>query len=205
MAEESWSSRDLYLCVADLIKREDDNRRTLEEYLRALWAKGQCLPRDTAVACGRLTRLLADAFHGAPAPFEASWTRTCRGFCGGESGFELWRRTLLSQIVDLREMAAAGTLDDEQRYFGVDAPSGLRWYNFDPSTFLECAAMGTWGGWEPGDGTGRDYVPGKVMVVDEAGRLVARDPREVEEPAVVLEGITWDHFAEFLRAGQWYE
>ena len=102
-------------------------------------------------------------------------------------------------------MADAGTFANEYRYFGVDAPSGLRWYNFDPCTYLECAVAGTYGGWESGDDTGRDYVPGPVAALNDEGKIVSRDPREIEDPIIVVNQITWDDFSEFLRAGQWYE
>jgi hypothetical protein len=35
---------------------------------------------------------------------------------------------------------------DEDRDFGVDAPSGARWYDFDPRAHVERAFAGTFGG-----------------------------------------------------------
>ena len=43
-------------------------------------------------------------------------------------------------------MAEAGALEDEYRYFGIDSPTGFRWYNFDPCSYLECGVRGSLGG-----------------------------------------------------------
>jgi hypothetical protein len=102
-------------------------------------------------------------------------------------------------------MEEAGTLANDLRYFGVHAPRGLCWFNFDPLTFLECAVAGTFNGWRSGDPTGRDYVPGPVAVVDDAGRITSADPRSLDEPTVEVGPISWDTFAAFLASGQWYE
>jgi hypothetical protein len=40
-------------------------------------------------------------------------------------------------------MAEAGTLENEYRYFGIDSPTGFRWYNFDPCSYLECGVRGS--------------------------------------------------------------
>src|SRR5262249_16943074 len=74
------------------------------------------------------------------------------------SGFTAWESSVLGQIVDLREMAEQRILEDEQRYFGIYSPRGHSWFNFDPCTFLECAVAGSYGGWQSGDDTGREYV-----------------------------------------------
>ena len=119
------------------------------------------------------------------AAFESNGSNGRNGVQGEPAeGYHEWEARLDEQLRDLREMEAAGTLANEHRYFGVDAPSGARWYNFDPCTFIECAAAGTFGGWQEGDETGRMLVPGKVAVVDEAGNVKAMDPREIEERSV---------------------
>src|SRR5262249_54029097 len=110
-----------------------------------------------------------------------------------------------SQIVDLHQMAANGQLEDKYRYFGIDAPRGGRWYNFDPRGFLECAVAGSFGGWQEGDDTGRDYVPGLAAAGDADGNIIAVDPRSIETPVDALPPITWDAFAELLFTGQIYE
>jgi hypothetical protein len=72
-------------------------------------------------------------------------------------------------------MEAAGTADNEYRYFGVKAPRRSTWYNFDIGTYVECAMAGTYGGWQPDDSTGRTFVPGKVAVLEADGSLSSRD------------------------------
>ncbi len=114
-------------------------------------------------------------------------------------------RKLARQIVDLREMDEVGTLDNELRYFGIDAPSGARWYNFDPHTFVECGVSGTFGGWAQGDASGRELVPGPVAVLDADGDLISVNPEDIEDPTYFVESISWDEFADFLWAGQCYE
>jgi len=76
-----------------------------------------------------------------------------------------FRATLIRQIVDLREMDDNSTLKNEQRYFGMSAPRKSYWYNFDPIGYLECAMAGSFGGWEPGDETGRQFVPEPVALL----------------------------------------
>lgn len=203
--EKSWTNRDLYLRVAELSKHEAKNRRTLDEYLRALWSIGCNLSNKESISLDDFVLMLRNAFHSEPMPYNNDWSTHYRGVCDDIAGFNFWRHTILSQIVDLREMEKSSILADEYRYFGVDAPSGLRWYNFDPITFLECAAVGSYGGWQPGDDTGREYVPGPVVVCNTEGEITTCDPREIENPIVAMDHITWDEFAEFMRTGQWYE
>jgi hypothetical protein len=88
--------------------------------------------------------------------------------------------TILWQIVDLRDMDEAGMLRNEDRYFGIDAPRGNRWYNFDPMTYLECAAAGTYRGF-------------------------TTPPDIPDDPVFEIEEVSWDDFTRFLRAGAFYE
>ncbi|MCW5790248.1 MAG: hypothetical protein KIT72_07500 [Polyangiaceae bacterium] len=120
-------------------------------------------------------------------------------------GFLTWENCVTLQIQDLLEMEESGAIKDELRYFGVDAPRGARWYNFDPCTYLECGVAGTFGGWQDGDETGRTYVPGPVAVMDASGKITSVDPRELDEPVVEIAEVTWEVFVEFLEAGQQYE
>jgi hypothetical protein len=64
---------------------------------------------------------------------------------------------------------------------------------------------GTYGGWLPGDATWREYVPGKVVVMDEAGKLEERDPDTLPNPVYPIAQISWDDFQRFLYMGQAYE
>ena len=120
-------------------------------------------------------------------------------------GYAAWEARLDEQIRDLREMEATGTLADEHRYYGVDAPSGARWYNFDPRTYLECATAGTLGGWQEGDDTGRELVPGPVVVLGAASGLARMDPAGLEGLVFVVQALSWHDLVDFLWAGQAYE
>lgn len=48
-------------------------------------------------------------------------------------------------------------------------------------------------------------VPGPVAVPDASGAITSMDPREIDDPVVVVPQITWEMFVDFLNAGQWYE
>ena len=195
---EMTTTRDLYAVIANLVKQRSGCALTLQAYLENLRQRARQLRDREAIAVGEFAELLHAAFEGpdaADAPPDAA----------PSEGFLAWQERIDEQIRDLEEMRHAGTLDDEHRYFGVDAPRGGRWYNFDPSTYLECATAGTFGGWQEGDDTGRAYVPGPVAVVDASGIVTSVDPRDLEEPVVELRPITWEMFVDFLECGQWYE
>jgi hypothetical protein len=204
-SDQVRTNRDLYLFVAALRQTHRRNERTLEEYLKALWRLGSVERARGELPVPRVAALLEEAL-GAEAPrFDHVWSRDYRRDPSGLSGHAHWEQTILRQIVDLHEMEEAGTLANDDRYFGADAPRGLRWYNFDPLTFLECAVAGTFGGWQSGDPSGRDYVPGLVAVLDEAGQITSADPRDLDEPIFELRPISWETFAELLASGQGYE
>jgi hypothetical protein len=190
------TNRDLYLAVDELGRRIT---RSLEDYLRTLWQLG-CVHRDrAALSLSTFASLLeAAAFEPVPS-VEPSWSDDYE-----LDGFTGWECLIRRQIVDLQDMARVGMLADEQRYFGINAPRGSRWYNFDPEGFLGCAVAGTYGGWEDGE-PGRVYVPGKVVVTNEAGELISVDPRELEKDVFVIDHVSWDAFRDFLDAGQMYE
>ena len=196
MAEVA-TNRDLYRFIAGLVKERSECRVTLQSYLENLRGLGRSLRAREAVSPDEFAELLRAAFEPAPSAAEPGLEAT--------AGYVAWEKRITQQIRDLDEMRQAGTLDDEYRYFGVDAPRGGRWYNFDPCTYLECAAAGTFGGWQEGDDTGRSYVPGPVAVLAASGVVTSVDPREIDDPVAALAEITWEMFVEFLDAGQWYE
>lgn len=191
------TNRALYLFVADLVRRHGADGLSLEVYLARLGQRAQPWRDREAVPVAAFARLITDAFT-EPAPPSSAPAQASAAFLG-------WEELLTGQRRDLAEMAAAGILAQEERYFGVDAPSGARWYNFDPGTYLECAATGTFGGWEESDDTGRAYVPGNVVVLDPTGQLTSVDPRELEDPIIELDEISWAAFSDFLECGRCYE
>jgi hypothetical protein len=169
------TNRDLYPAITELVKQQGGASRSLETYLLALWSLTAELENLPDLSPTELFGLLSSAYSAPAAPFQDAWRGcddddTLRGFLG-------WKATLQRQIADLREMHEQGILQHELRYFGDTAPSGHSWYNFDPGTFLECAAAGTFGGWS----------------------------READDPLHVIDRISWDVFREFLYKGQLYE
>jgi hypothetical protein len=198
------TNRDLYLAVTEVVSRFSDSSITLEQYLRSLWSLVANWKDSAGIPYPDFIAVLEHAYTSSPPPFEPSWTRQHQGYCQ-DSGFPGWETTVLRQIVDLHEMRAAGTFENKHRYFGTSAPRGGYWVNFDPGSFLECGVVGTFGGWEPGDETGREFVPGPVAVLDDRGKIVSREPDEIPRPVFELAEVTWDQFHDFLRSGQHYE
>jgi len=192
MPDQLRTNRDLYLFVAALVENDDGQGRELEEYLRALWRLGSAKQANDRLTLACFAGLLVGAFQEPAPAFVPEWEDIAEEE-GPHAGYPRWERTIFSQIVDLREMRDAGMLANEHRYFGVDAPRGRRWFNFDPLTYLECAVEGAFGGWQPGDRTGRDYVSAKNLLED------------LDIPIFELAHVSWDQFADFLRAGQSFE
>jgi hypothetical protein len=191
------TNRDLYLFIADLVKRKQHATRSLEDYLRCFLRAAADNAQATGLAPAQFASLLERAFDeqlATPAPSPA-----------GAEEFGALAHLLRRQIADLEAMEAAGSLRDEQRYFGLNAPSGHRWYNFDPCTFIECAAAGAFGGWREGDATSRTIVPGPVAVIGENGAIHAVDPRTLEDPVEELGSLGWEQIADFFEMGQIYE
>ncbi|MDQ2687518.1 MAG: hypothetical protein M3Y28_06580 [Armatimonadota bacterium] len=198
------TNRDLYLSIGELVKRYAASTRTLEQYLLALLGLTRHSHRQSALPLSDFSQLLTDAFTAEPIAFDSAWQEQYDTLYQTRPGFAGWEAEIIRQIVDSREMDEAGTLKDEQRYFGINAPRGARWYNFDPGTFLECAMAGSLGGWEPGDATERDFVPGQVTVMASEG-IQSIDPQDIERPIVEVPQLTWEQFQDFLISGQTYE
>jgi hypothetical protein len=199
------TNRDLYLAIADLIGRQRSCTRSLEEYLAALWNLARVHRERPGLLVDEFFKILCKGFTAPAPPFDEAWRSQYDRDYANLPGFAGWEARILRQLVDLREMAEQGLLDDEQRYFGIDSPREERWYNFDPCTFLECATAGSYGGWQPGDDTGRQYVPGPVLAMGEDGQLQERDPADVAAPVIAIHTVSWDNFWSFLGEGQWYE
>jgi hypothetical protein len=120
--------------------------RPLEEYLRALWElvrQAQAKPVTYAL----LGQLLHDAFLADPLAFDEAWLQydappdPFEEEEERERAFSVLQHMLCYQIADLYRMAQAGLLENKWRYFGIDSPTGHRWYNFDPAPYLERGAQ----------------------------------------------------------------
>ncbi len=227
-ADSLRTNRDLYRFVVELGQRNADNKRSLEEYLRALLGLVSRERQQPDLAAPLFAAMLEAAFHQAPLPYEPSWETAWQALERGEpeEGFSGWEALIKRQIIDLRELRASGGLEDEQRYFGIDAPRGARWYNFDPRTYLECAAAGSFDGWAPAEGeevddsdlsdvvmpedepppeSTRRLVPGPVAALGPDGKVVIVDPSQIESAHFELSRISWEDFRDFLVCGQVYE
>jgi hypothetical protein len=206
------TSRDLYLFVAQLSRDHRESSRTLEEYLRALHVLGRNHRRAAALTYGTFVTMLGEAF-GADVPEFDKRVEQRDLRADGTTGFDAWERTVLSQILDLQSLTRDGVFQNELRYFGVPVNRPRRakratasyWTNLDPLTFLECGCVGAFGGWEPGDDTGRVLVAGDVAVLTPDGSIAHVPAEEIEDPVVDLSVIGWDGFVELLTFGQLYE
>lgn len=194
---EIKTNRDLYLFVTELIGQPGVAARPLSDFLRNLRELSSRLGDRPALSAAEFAQLLQGAAEGEIAEPPAHG--------GASAEFKSWLTRIDQQIEDMEAMERDGTMQNELRYLGFSAPSRRYWFNFDTATYLECACVGTFGGWEDGDSTGRRYVPGEVAGYDPPGEFVVADPREFENPVEHLGTLTWKRLASFLDSGQLYE
>lgn len=215
MTTQLHTNRDLYCFVEQLLKTHKNNRKSLQDYLLSLWCLGSALESNVDLSLQCFTGLLETAFV-APTPLELPLSKLGLGASkrnsqefedskAAQDGYCQWEEILRLQIIDLKDMKANGSLNDEYRYFGIDSPRGARWYNFDPCTYIECGAAGSFGGWEAGDSTTRCQVPGLVAVLDESDNCTLVNPQDIDDPVVEISSVSWEMFTEFLIDGQTYE
>lgn len=143
-----FENQDLDAAIKNFENEPKTNRRSLEEYLRALLLAAEQFSKEDTLPANLVDSLLATAFISDMYDFDSAWGQKYEQLLLDEPGFAGWRSVLIQQIVDLREMEAMGTLADTDKYFGVDSPRGSRWYNFDPVGYLECATAGTFLLWQ---------------------------------------------------------
>ena len=199
------TNRDLYLAVEQLSKQHADCPRSLESYLLAILDLSGPLAERRQITLAELYGMLSGGFTHDPAPFNDEWRDRYDQLPHEDDNYIGWHATVVRQIVDLREMDECGTLKNDLRYLGVSAPRQSFWYNFDPSDYLECAMAGSFGGWEPGDDTGRQYVPGPVAVLADDGSIQSANPEDLPNPTFDMPAVTWEHFKDFVICGQIYE
>lgn len=163
--------------------------RDLEVYLRAVLALARELgPRepdpDQALA------LFAAAATAEPIAFDDAWLARLPAWQiePPPQGLARFEAILIQQIADLRRMRDGGQLADDNRYFGIDAPGGGRWYNFDPASYLECGASGTIGGW-----------------ADDDDITLVTPPETVDDDDTTRRSLGWDGLCDLLVCGQCYE
>ena len=183
------TNRELYKAVVGLAERHRNSTRTLQEYLGAMWQLASTKRHQPSLGDAEFMSLLGESFTANCAAFDNSWLDSqARGECSMH-GFDAWAARITRQIAELRLMGENGTLASDMRYFGVSGPLGGYWCNFEPLGFLECATVGTFGGWLPGDAGGRELVPGEVAVMTADGRLESRAPQERKKNAPLASGV----------------
>lgn len=178
------TNRDLYAQLTALgIKRD------LGTYLRALLAGARRFGAQEPTP-DEVVAMLAAAGSDEPAEFEDAWRSRPRMWdeAPRPDGLARFESIVIGQIVDLDRMRASGQLADDNRYFGLDAPGGGRWYNFDPASFLECGVAGSVGGTADDDEL-ELVTPPALVTDDEQGRT----------------SFGWSGFCDLLLAGQSYE
>ncbi len=148
-ANQVINQQDFCDVARELSEQAASSDRSLEEYLRALWLLVQS-NRDTQVTYALLAQILAEALVSPIAPFDPDWLSY------ENWPTELWQKQpiqddfaflqsmLLYQIADLRRMKDEGVLDNRPfvLWLGIHRKNGATWFNFRPSTFLECAFRG---------------------------------------------------------------
>jgi hypothetical protein len=199
----SDTNRTLYLDIAALAKEFAPNPRTLEEYLLSALGLFEERSEEDSITPTAFIDILRRSFTYPPLTLDPSW----RGVLWDNeaTGFAVLRQQLRQQIVDLREMDEHGTLNDPHREFGLDAPSGIRWYNFVTSSYLECGCAGEFGGWEPDDDSDRTLVPGPVAYLEDDGSIGTANPEDLARPVVALDDLSWDQVEQFFWCGRSYE
>lgn len=199
------TNRDIYLHVESLTRQfSGPGRRELRDYLMALWELvSQEYAQHATLApqprAGDVVRWLEKAFkHEVPAsvpeppaeyPAHEPFTSTSDE-AEPPGSFAQWEYRILRQIHELELMRQSGQLADPMRYYGIQAPNGSYWYNFDPFTYLECGVRGTMGGYEEED----------VIVLIEDPELERQD-----SPIFEVEEMTWGLFESILIDGASYE
>ena len=182
------SNRDLYLLVTGFGEKFGNNL-SLEEYLRALWQiVSQAKPVFPSLV--QVSKWLEAAFRADVPPFDLAWLERTIEDPYVFTTREDWENLILFQIADLHRMANAGQLENEWRFYGIDSPSGHRWYNFDPLTYLECGVRGAVGG----------YQEEEVIVLSSLP-----DGESADSPIFEIDELGWDGFAAILECGRVYE
>jgi hypothetical protein len=202
---ELKTNRDLYLAIEKIADTYESCNRSLEQYLLALLLATHKFSDNRLLTIQEFYNLIISSFTSEPSGFDEGWRNMYDRMPCKLDNFIGWQATLSRQIVDLREMDENGTLSLDYRYFGVNSPRGSRWYNFSTIGYLECAMAGSFGGWEPGDETGRQFVPGSVGILAEDGFIHDTNPEDIDQSKFEIAVVTWEQFKDFIECGQYYE
>jgi hypothetical protein len=194
------TNRDLYSRLIELGRGMGGTGRTLDELLRSWWWAGQALAGHAELELDSVAAMFMVAATAQPPALLPSWRTSSFAIADGLS-YRDWEAVLLSQIADLADLAEAGPMPqwaslgiDVVRPPGVSRATGPRWYNVEPSSYLECGVAGSLGGDDPADGL-RVAVPGDYTPL-----------RPEPEPGVrELPVLSWADLVELAVCGQQYE
>jgi hypothetical protein len=162
MSTELTSQEFRSAVLAIIEKQEGEHKDSLENHLLSLWAAIKKY-ETYAPSYSLFATMLTEAFETQPAEFNEEWLRyendlfwdyQDRSFVIKEyrndewivtetnvNDFEILKHIIFFQIADLHRMDS-GQLNDPYKYFGIDSPTGNRWYNFDVFAYWECATAG---------------------------------------------------------------
>lgn len=193
------TNRDLYVRLLAIGRQLRAGGRDLATFLCAWWHLSRPLADRERLDLDTVAAMILAAATVDPPTWPAGW-RT-ENVDAPQGGYRGWVQVIRSQAADLADFTDAGPTDP-MAYFGVDAPrpagavraTWIRWYNFDPATYLECGAAGALGGWDEDDSV-RIATPGESV-----------EFKGNPDPGLVsLTDLSWDDLAELAVCGQTYE
>ena len=179
--------------VFQLLEHYENNQRQLEAYLLSFWLLAAQYQDRTGINANKFIELLGLAFTANIPAFQNEWrSQNFDLYADEENSYLAFEETIIEQIVDLREIDEASLLSNELRYFGIDSPRGNCWYNFDPTTYLECAAAG---------------LDAYYTQASEDDRTAVSEKDEYSgcQNSTLNSQMSWKQIKEFLWCGQIYE
>jgi hypothetical protein len=146
--ERVTSADDFITFVRGLVEMATSYDGPLEKYLSSV-LRTVLRHSDECPTWQLLAHSLARAFDTLPASFNRAWlvyseppALATQRSNGSADAFDELLHLLRYQIADLHRMAKDGTLKTPFCDGGIDSPTGHRWFNFNPASFLECASRG---------------------------------------------------------------
>lgn len=134
LRQEKNRSRDLYKKIMQIFKgKKEEDLISLEVYLKNLINQAAKFSHKEEISPN-------DFFSIVKNSLESKHGSTKYSNKQAVPNFQKWKALVEEQIKDLNYMAANYR---EWDYGGMWAPSGSRWYNFDPYTYVECGFDGS--------------------------------------------------------------
>ncbi|MCA9137339.1 MAG: hypothetical protein KDB00_11290 [Planctomycetales bacterium] len=118
--------RDLYLAIEKLSKTHSGCTRSLGHFLLAFLDSSQRFSDRNDVSLADFYDLVCSSFNRDISAFNPDESDQNDNLPRDRNDYAGFRATLIRQIVDLREMDENGTLENEQRYFGVSVSRANR-------------------------------------------------------------------------------